>query len=111
MRTRSNTMAGGALALCLLWFGAPTWSAERRVHVIDIDKLAFGPTPDGLRVNDIVEWTNEDIFQHTATARDASFDIDLPPGATGRTILNRAGAVAYYCRYHPGMQGQLDVAP
>ena len=79
--------------------------------MIEIDKLAFGPSPAELRVNDIVEWRNADIFRHTATARDGSFDIDLPPGGTGRTILKKAGTIDYFCRFHPGMKGRLDIAP
>ena len=82
-----------------------------RVHEIEIDKLAFGPAPEVLHVNDSVEWVNADIFQHTATAADGSFDVDLPAGAKGRTILKRAGVVDYFCRFHPGMQGRLEVAP
>jgi plastocyanin len=81
------------------------------VHRIGIDNLAFGPAPGGLHVNDIVEWTNSDILRHTATATDGSFDVDLPAGATGRTILKRAGGVTYVCRFHPGMKGRLEVAP
>jgi plastocyanin len=80
----------------------PSLSAEPRVYIIEIDKLAFGPAPDNLRVNDIVEWTNVDIFRHTASATDGSFDIDLPARATGRTTLRRTGVVTYICRFHPG---------
>ena len=54
---------------------------------------------------------NADIFQHTATAADGSFDVDLPAGAKGRTILKRVGVVDYFCRFHPDMQGRLEVAP
>lgn len=64
-----------------------------------------------MHVNDIVEWTNSDFLRHTATATDGNFDVDLPAGATGRTILKRAGRVTYVCTFHPGMKGRLDVAP
>jgi len=47
----------------------------------------------GLHVNDIVGWSKSDILRHTATATDGSFDIDLPAGATGRTILKRVGVL------------------
>ena len=87
----------------LVAFGSPSPGAEPRVHEIEIDKLAFGPAPEVLHANDSVEWVNADIFQHTATAADGSFDVDLPAGANGRTILRRPGVVTYFCRFHPGM--------
>lgn len=56
------------------------------------------------------EWVNADLFQHTVTAKDGSFDVDLPAGAKGRTILKRVGVVDYFCRFHPDMQGRLEVS-
>jgi plastocyanin len=111
MPFRAKIRTGGALALCLVSLVSAALGAGPRVHKIAIDNLAFGPAPAGLHVNDIVEWTNSDILRHTATARDGSFDIDLPAGATSRTILKRAGSVTYVCRFHPGMKGRLEVAP
>jgi plastocyanin len=109
MPIRARIRTGGALALCLVSLAAS--GAGPRVHKIAIDNLAFGPAPGGLHVNDIVEWTNSDILRHTATATDGSFDVDLPAGAKGRTILKRAGGVTYVCRFHPGMKARLEVAP
>ncbi|MGH6840210.1 MAG: hypothetical protein ACREDT_15760 [Methylocella sp.] len=111
MTVRLNILAGGALALSVLALGSPSPGGEPRVHEIEVANLAIGPAPAGLHVNDIVEWMNADIFQHTATAADGSFDVDLPAGAKGRTILKRAGVVDYFCRFHPGMKGRLEVAP
>jgi plastocyanin len=109
MMVRVNILAGEVLAFSVLAFGSPLPGAEPRVHEIEIDKLAFASAPEVLHVNDRVEW---DIFQHTATAAaDGSFDVDLPAGARARTILKRAGVVDYFCRFHPGMQGRLEVAP
>ena len=111
MPVRSKIRTGGALAFCFVSLASPLFGADPRVKRIGIDKLAFGPAPGGLHVNDIVEWTNSDILRHTATAADGSFDVDLPAGAIGRTILKRAGGITYVCRFHPEMQGRLDVAP
>ena len=111
MMVRLNILAGGVLAFSVLAFGSPSPGAEPRVYEIEIDNLAFAPAPEVLHVNDIVEWVNADIFQHTATATDGSFDVHLPAGAKGRTILKRVGVVDYFCRFHPDMQGRLEVAP
>ena len=81
-----------------------------RTHTIVIDKMKFGPVPAGIRVGDTIHWVNKDIFWHTATARDKSFNIDLPAAASGDTVVKRAGTTPFYCVYHPGMKGQLVVA-
>lgn len=57
-------------------------------------------------MNDIVEWTNVDMFHRTASATDGNFDIDLPAGAMGRRILRRIGVAIHTCRFHPGMNGR-----
>jgi plastocyanin len=52
---------------------------------------------------------NRDFIRHTATASDHSFDVDLPAGAKGKTVLTKTGAIPFVCRYHPGMRGVLQV--
>lgn len=80
--------------------------AAHTVHVIVLDKMAFGPMPADVRAGDIIEWVNHDIFEHSATARDGSFDIDLKPGTTVRSTA-KAGSFAFFCKFHPGMTGTL----
>ena len=96
------------LSLAVGAHAAPRKPAPR-VFTITVDKLAFGPAPSGLKVGDVVEWVNKDIFQHSATARDKSFDVELKAGGKGRAVLRKAGNIAYICRYHPGMTGVLKV--
>lgn len=97
----------GAAALALANCGKPA----SKVETVTIADMAYGPAPAGLRVGDTVEWVNADIFQHTATARNGAFDVDLAPKARARTVLKSAGTIDFYCRYHPGMTGRLQVAP
>ncbi|HWQ86394.1 cupredoxin domain-containing protein [Brevundimonas sp.] len=85
-------------------------AARARTHTIVMEKMRFGPSPAGVRVGDTIVWINRDLFRHTATARDRSFDIDLAPGASGRTVMRRAGSLPYICRFHPGMTGRLTVS-
>ncbi len=79
--------------------------------VILLQNMAFGPAPAGLRVGDQVTFRNRDIFQHSATSRDASFDLDLRPKGEATVRLSKAGTVRVYCRYHPGMTLTLKVTP
>src|SRR3546814_18638685 len=71
------------------------------------DKMKFGPTPINVRVGDVILWVNKDIFGHTAKARDRSFNIDLAPAHSGKTVIKRSGVLPFFCMFHPGMQGQL----
>jgi plastocyanin len=80
-----------------------------RVHVVHIAHMGFGEMPKDARVDDVIEWVNDDIFQHTATARDGAFDVDLAPGAKTRTELTASGEHEVYCRYHPTMTARLEV--
>jgi plastocyanin len=102
------TLALAAAALVLL--PASAAAAAPRVHTVVIDKMKFGPAPARLRSGDTIIWVNKDMFKHTATARDKSFSVDLPPGTSGKTMIRRSGTIAFYCIYHPGMKGTLNVA-
>lgn len=84
--------------------------AQARTHTIVMDRMAFGPTPAGIRVGDTILWVNRDAFRHTATARNGSFEVDLARGESGRTVMRTAGTFAYWCRFHPAMTGQVTVA-
>lgn len=107
-RRESLALIGAALAAAAPI--APAMATTRpRVVTITLQSMAFGVVPADLRVGDAIEWVNADIFRHSATAKDGSFDVDLAPKARGRIILRRAGAVVFYCRYHPGMTGRLTV--
>jgi plastocyanin len=108
----TKSMIARALAAALVAFmGATAAHADPSVRSIVVNDLAYGQAPEGLKVGDVIEWSNADIFRHSATATDGSFDVDLPPGAKGRIKLRRAGDIRYFCRFHPGMNGALSVAP
>lgn len=84
--------------------------AAPKTYTVVIDKLKFGPVPAALHVGDTIVWVNRDMFLHSATARDGSFDVGLPAGKSGKTVLKHSGRIAFTCKYHPGMTGTLDVA-
>jgi plastocyanin len=87
---------------------APLGAAAPRTYTVVMEKMKFGPVPQ-VRVGDTIIWVNRDILEHSATARDGSFNADLPAGAKARIVVRKAGAIAFYCRYHPGMRGTLTV--
>ena len=81
-----------------------------RQFTVVMDNMNFGSVPQDARVGDVIIWDNRDTVQHTATARDGSFDVRLQPGKKGRTVLRRAGDLAIYCIYHPMMRATLKIA-
>lgn len=93
----------------LLLAGFLPHPAEAARHVIEIRNMAFGAAPAHLKVGDTIHWENKDIFQHSATARQGSFDLDLPPGKSGDVTLKKSGVLTVFCRYHPNMTVRLTV--
>jgi len=103
-------IAAGAMAAALL-IGVPGEAlAAPATYTVTIRNMRFGAVPANLRVGDRIVWVNRDIFRHTATARNRSFNIDLPPSASATMVVRQSGTIAFYCTYHPGMTGQLVVA-
>jgi plastocyanin len=96
-------------AAALVAVPVPVAAAGKTFPVV-LQQLAFGPTPARLKVGDVIEWVNNDIFVHSATARDKSFDVELKPKARVRMTLSKPGTFDFICRYHPGMKGRLVVA-
>ncbi|UWU19047.1 amicyanin (plasmid) [Rhizobium sullae] len=78
-------------------------------YQITIANMGFGAPAGSLHVGDVIIWRNDDIFRHTATARDKSFDVDLPPKSERRITVRQRGVIDFYCRFHPAMVGRLDV--
>lgn len=84
-------------------------AAQAETIQVTIQNLVFSPAEVNARVGDTIEWVNKDVFVHTATARDGMFDVSIPANKTASLIVQRAGEIAYYCRFHPNMTGKLKV--
>ena len=94
-----------------LLFGAIAVPAHAATIQITIDNLVFAPAEVSAKVGDTIEWINKDVFAHTATARNGDFDVNMPPKKTVTSVLQKAGTVEYYCRFHPNMKAVLTIAP
>jgi len=106
VRSLSLAVAAAVLALS----PASAAAAAPKVYTVVIDKMKFGPVPPGIRVGDTILWVNRDFLKHSATARDKSFNVELPPKTSGKTVIRHSGTIVFYCIYHPGMTGTLNVA-
>jgi len=86
-------------------------SADAATIQITMENLVISPADASAKVGDTIEWINKDIFAHTATARNGDWDVIMPPKKTITSVLNKAGTVEYYCRFHPNMKATLVIAP
>jgi plastocyanin len=98
-----------ALVAPLALFLAPVSASAGEVVKVSINDLAFAPAGLTVRVGDTVVWTNGDFVDHTATARNGDWDIMIPAGQAGSTTMGHVGTIDYYCRFHPGMTGTINV--
>ena len=94
-------------ALALMLTAAPAAAATIEVT---IDKLVFSPATVEAKVGDTIEWVNKDMFAHTATVK-GGWEVMIPPKKSASLTLKAAGAVDYFCRFHPNMKGHIAVTP
>jgi plastocyanin len=77
---------------------------------VKITDLAFLPTEVTARVGDTIQWVNDDIVDHTATAtKGGEWDVMIVAGKQAEQQLTRAGEIDYFCRFHPFMTGKITV--
>lgn len=85
--------------------------ATGNVITVDIANFAFNPNPIQISVGDTVTWTNQDGVPHTATGqnRDVLQSGTIPPGGTFSQTFTEPGEIAYFCEFHPNMNGVIIV--
>ena len=86
-------------------------TAQAETIQVTIDKLVFAPADLNAKVGDTIEWVNKDVLAHTATATNGDWNVVTGPTQSGRVVLKKAGAVDYFCKYHPNMKGRVVVTP
>jgi plastocyanin len=97
-----------ALSAALAAACAPSIGAAE-THIVEISGLEFTPAVLDVAVGDTVTWVNRDVVPHTATAADGSFDSGgLDQGDAWSLVIERAGAIAYLCTFHPQMRGEIN---
>jgi plastocyanin len=90
--------------------GQSVQSQKSAQHVVIIKQMHFDPPQMTIQTGETVEWKNEDIFSHTVTADDGSFDSGLiAPGGSWQMTIKTAGKFGYHCRPHPNMTATLIV--
>lgn len=78
---------------------------------LTIDNMKFVPATIKAKVGQVLIWKNKDLFPHTVTANDGSFDSGvINPGGTWKYKVKKAGLMDYKCTLHPPMVGSINVS-
>ena len=108
MSTRLGIERVVGLVVLVLSCG-PGRAPAPRLHHVEIRGMAFEPALLEARQGDEIEWVNDDVVPHTATAA-GEFDSGLiAPSQRWRTRVTHAGEFTYACTLHPMMTGTLRV--
>jgi plastocyanin len=87
-----------------------TPDAAATITEVSVVDVAFQPADIEVPAGTTVEWTNDDPFAHTVTARDGAFDSgSMDGGETFSQVFSEPGTVEYYCAIHPSMTGTVTV--
>ena len=52
-------------------------------------QISYAPAQVSAHVGDTIEWVNDDIVAHTATARNGAWDVMVVPNAKGMSCSSR----------------------
>jgi plastocyanin len=89
-------------------------SAPPKMVTVVIRDSKFEPATVTVHVGDTVEWKNDGIVPHTATAdggaQKPAFDSGtIRKGTAWRYVARKKGTYHYTCTFHPNMKGKLIV--
>jgi plastocyanin len=99
-----------SIVVALICYAVTTPARAATIQIV-MENMEIKPAEASARAGDTIEWTNKDVFAHTATERNGDFDVTLQPNQTVSFVLKKAGAVDYYCRFHPNMKAVLKIEP
>ena len=75
-----------------------------------MEGLGFSPSELTVHPGDRVTWMNKDLFPHTVTAVDGTFDSKTVPANEQWTlVVSKTGTFPYSCTFHPVMKARLIV--
>jgi len=74
--------------------------AQTAGKAITIKDFQYNPADLAVKVGEKVTVTNSDSTPHTITAKDGSFNVDVPANGSAELTVPKAGSHPYYCTYH-----------
>lgn len=85
-------------------------SAAAAQHTVRMQSMRFSPSKLTIKAGDTVLFENKGTMEHTATARDDSWDTgNLRRGKSASITFPDKGQFKYVCRWHGSMTGTIIV--
>jgi plastocyanin len=108
---RRTVLAGSVAACAVTGFGpANATTPTPTKHTVVIKKFKFIPDRINVRVGDTIEWINQDIVPHTATADTGDWDTEkLKKGESNSVEVAAEMTGTYFCKFHPKMKGEITI--
>ena len=99
---------GMALTAVSVASNAPA-GAQAGGKTITIKDFKNSPADLQTKVGETVTVNNGDDAPHTVTAKDGSFNVEVPPHGTATLTVSKAGNHPYECTYHPGQHNPASI--
>jgi len=113
VRRLTRAQAGGILVIMAAAVISGTSSADEpapRRYEVAVEGLEFSPSRLSVRPGDTVVWVNRDAVPHTVSPESGAWDSgELAARASCDWVAQDPGTVEYACRYHPLMEGVVEV--
>ena len=77
---------------------------------ITITDLTYDPAELAVKVGETITIINNDDTIHSVTARDGTFDVDVPPKGRATLTVPKAGSFPYSCAYHSGLHNPATIS-
>jgi plastocyanin len=84
--------------------------AQATSHIVTIETMKYSPETLTVHAKDTVTWMNKDLFPHTVTADNKSFDSKtIEAGKSWKYTAIKKGHFNYHCDLHMTMKAKLIV--
>jgi plastocyanin len=99
-----------AYLLAAAFLLAPGFAQAAEMLEAEIKTFQFMPKELTVKTGTVIKWTNNDAIDHSATAKDGSFDTDFFNKGESREITaGKPGEYEIFCKRHPSMKAKLVV--
>ena len=104
------TVIAVVVLVCTTMNQVSAGNPQTKKHVVEIRNLEFTPKKLVVAPGDTILWKNFDLFPHTVTADDKSWDSGtIESNGQWQTVVKKDMLTTYFCQFHPNMKAQISI--